>query len=60
MGARPWLAHTQNDYARMLLARDGHGNRERAQALLDKALATYRELGMQPYATSVSGPHARR
>jgi hypothetical protein len=21
MGARPWLAHTQHDYARMLLAR---------------------------------------
>ncbi len=27
MGARPWLAHTQADYARMLLARDGPGDR---------------------------------
>jgi len=40
MGARPWLAHTQRDYARMLLARDGSGDRERAYALLDHALAT--------------------
>jgi hypothetical protein len=47
MGARPWLAHTQDDYARMLLARAGPGDRERAQELLDAALATYRELGME-------------
>jgi tetratricopeptide (TPR) repeat protein len=46
-GARPWLAHTQDDYARMLLARAGPGDRERAQELLDAALATYRELGME-------------
>ena len=49
MGARPWLAHTQEDYARMLLARDDPGDRERAQELLDQALATYRELGMESY-----------
>ncbi len=30
----------------MLLARDGTGDRERAQELLDAALATYRELDM--------------
>ena len=52
MGARPWLAHTQHDYARMLLARDGPGDRERAQELLDQALATYRDLGMESYAAS--------
>jgi tetratricopeptide (TPR) repeat protein len=46
MGARPWLAHTQHDYARMLLARDAPGDRERAELLLSEALATYRELGM--------------
>ena len=50
MGARPWLAHTQNDYAQMLLARDGHRDRARAQELLDAAIATYRELGMESYA----------
>ena len=32
MGARPWLAHTQHDYARTLLARDEPGDRERARS----------------------------
>jgi tetratricopeptide (TPR) repeat protein len=50
MGARPWLAHTQSDYAQMLLDRDSPGDRERAQDLLEAALATYREVGMQRYA----------
>ncbi len=54
MGARPWLAHTQHDYARMLLARGGSGYRERAGELLDAALATYRELGMEGHAASAS------
>ena len=34
MGARPWLAHTQHDYARMLLVRDGPGDRAGNQARL--------------------------
>jgi DNA-binding SARP family transcriptional activator len=46
MLARPWLAHTQSDYARMLLARNSPGDRERAQPLLDSAQETYRDLGM--------------
>jgi DNA-binding SARP family transcriptional activator len=54
MGARPWLAHTQHDYARMLLARDGPGDREGAQELLGTAVATYRELGMESYAAAAS------
>ncbi len=33
MGARPWLANTQQEYARMLLARDAPGGRDRAQEL---------------------------
>ena len=47
MGARPWLAHTQQDYGRMLLRRNGHGDRERAEKLLSPAQATYHELGMK-------------
>jgi len=43
----PWLAHTQHDYARMLLAR---GDDLRGRELLEQALATYRELGMERYA----------
>jgi tetratricopeptide (TPR) repeat protein len=54
MGARPWLAHTQNDYAQMLAARGGPGDRERAKELLGQAIATYRELGMESYAASAS------
>jgi class 3 adenylate cyclase/tetratricopeptide (TPR) repeat protein len=46
MGARPWLAHTQYQYARMLVARDQPGDNEKAAVLLKDALATARELGM--------------
>jgi hypothetical protein len=46
MGARPWLAHTQYQYARMLLTRDCSGDSEKAADLLKEALATSRELGM--------------
>jgi tetratricopeptide (TPR) repeat protein len=46
IGARPWLAQTQEDYARMLLARGDAGDAENAARLLDEAVATYRELGM--------------
>ena len=54
MGGRPWLAHTQADYARMLLTRGEPDDRERAQELLDAAIATYRELGMESYAAQAS------
>jgi tetratricopeptide (TPR) repeat protein len=46
IGARPWVAHTQDDYARMLLARGEPGDREHAHELLDAATTTYRQLGM--------------
>jgi hypothetical protein len=46
IGARPWLAHTKEDYAHMLLARGGAGDAESAARLLDEVVATYRELGM--------------
>jgi DNA-binding CsgD family transcriptional regulator len=47
MGARPWLAHTQHQYAVMLLARRQPGDCERATVLLDAALALSRALGMR-------------
>jgi tetratricopeptide (TPR) repeat protein len=47
MEARPWLAHTQGQYATMLLARRQSGDLDRAAALLDAALRTTRELGMR-------------
>jgi tetratricopeptide (TPR) repeat protein len=46
MGFGPWLARTQEDYARMLLERCQSGDAERANQLFDQALSTYRELGM--------------
>jgi DNA-binding SARP family transcriptional activator len=47
MGAKPWLAHTQHDYANMLLARNDPGDREHARQLREQADAIYRELGME-------------
>jgi tetratricopeptide (TPR) repeat protein len=46
MGARPWLAHTQHDLARVLLQSDDPGDRDLASGLVATALATARELGM--------------
>jgi DNA-binding SARP family transcriptional activator len=54
MGFRPWLARTHDDYARMLLARDRSGDRGRAGKLLEAAIETYRELGMDGYLGSAS------
>jgi DNA-binding SARP family transcriptional activator len=42
MGARPWRAYAQQDYARLLERSDP----DRAEALLAAARATYREIGM--------------
>jgi DNA-binding SARP family transcriptional activator len=50
IGARSWLAHTQRDYARMLLARHARGDAEKALRLSGQAAAIYGELGMPTYA----------
>jgi tetratricopeptide (TPR) repeat protein len=47
MGARPWVAWTQHDYAAMLQERGRAGDKERARGLREQALATARELGMR-------------
>jgi tetratricopeptide (TPR) repeat protein len=52
IGAWPWLAHTGEDYARMLLARGRSGDEERASELLEQAQESYRELGMTSYAAA--------
>src|SRR5262249_59994286 len=46
--ARIWVAHTQHDYARMLVARDGPGDPTRAAPLAAPALATARGVRTQP------------
>jgi DNA-binding SARP family transcriptional activator len=59
MGARPWLAHTQEDYGRMLVERGRPGDRERAEELLAAALHTYRELGMAGPLAKATAPATR-
>jgi DNA-binding SARP family transcriptional activator len=49
MGARPWLAHTHHDFARMLLMRGAPSDRARAQRLLISATEQYEMLGMTPW-----------
>ena len=46
IGATPWLARTQCDYATMLFVRNESGGRKRAQVLLAEALRTAERLGM--------------
>ena len=57
--ARPWVARTQQEYAAMLVARDESGDRERARALAETALATARALGMMGIAARSEGVLAR-
>lgn len=52
--ARPWVAHTQADYARMLRARGDPGDHDEARTLLTRTLATYEELGMPAAAAKAS------
>ena len=61
IGARPWLAHAQEDYARILL-RGETAEREKLRELLADARATYRELGMDTRAQALPfrPPTARR
>lgn len=53
MGAPPWVAHTERDYARVLLARGAEGDETKAVQLLVAALSTARGLGMEPLAGTV-------
>lgn len=49
MAARPYVAHTQREYAAMLLRRNQPGDRDRAHTLLSHAIANYEALGMTSY-----------
>jgi ATP/maltotriose-dependent transcriptional regulator MalT len=58
-GARPWLAHTQHDYARVLLAGGRPGDRARARTLLAEAVAVAEACGMTrlaEQAAALAGP----
>ena len=49
MGARP-----QHDFARTLLSRDAPSDRERARNLLELAVASYCELGLETHAAAAA------
>ena len=50
MGARPWVAHSRDDYARMLLERDHAGDRERGRDLLSAARTEFEAMAMTAWA----------
>jgi DNA-binding SARP family transcriptional activator len=54
IGARPWLAHTQRDYARTLSARGRTGDDERALELTRQALDGYHGLVMDTFAAEAA------
>ena len=56
MGAKPWLAHTQFQYAHMLLERSkgGAGDIERARIFLDESQTIARQLGMRSLETRIA------
>jgi DNA-binding SARP family transcriptional activator/tetratricopeptide (TPR) repeat protein len=54
MGARPWLAHTQHDYARTLLIRRAAGDAQRSAELLAAARRTAEELGMTALSKAIA------
>lgn len=49
MGAWPWVAHSQHDYARAVAARGDDGDRDLAEQLLTASSAMYEKLGMTPW-----------
>ena len=53
MGLWPWCAHTQEDYGRMLIE---NGDAARGEELVDRAVATYRELGMDGPVRRMTSP----
>ena len=53
-GSSPWLAHSQHEYAVMLLERSQQGDQQRARTLLASALQLAQSLGMTKLAEAVS------
>ncbi|CAN5817631.1 hypothetical protein BH23ACT5_BH23ACT5_06260 [soil metagenome] len=53
MGARPWVAYSERDLARVLTDRGGRGDRARALALRERALGEATALGMVALAEEI-------
>src|SRR5262249_24363528 len=58
VGARALLAHTQREYAAMLLRRSARGDRQRAAELLAEAAATYAALDMTAHGERIAALRA--
>jgi tetratricopeptide (TPR) repeat protein len=59
IGARPSLAHANEDYARMLLERGRPDDIAKASELVEQAYAGYSELGMAYWASRVAALHEK-
>jgi uncharacterized protein HemY len=57
--AWPWLAHSQFEYANMLLAANRVQDHRRANALLDKSLRAAKDMGMSYLATKIADLQTR-
>jgi tetratricopeptide (TPR) repeat protein len=57
MEALPWLAHTQHDYTKMLLAHGRPGDRAQAQQLLAAAAEQYQKTRHDPMASPSGWTH---
>ncbi len=55
MGAEPWIAHTEEEYARMLTTRRRDGDAARALELAGRAHERYVRLGMETFAADAAG-----
>ncbi|MEY2433321.1 MAG: hypothetical protein QOC92_3046 [Acidimicrobiaceae bacterium] len=60
MGGRPWLAHTQHEYAALLLRRGRPGDRVTAGELIARAGATADEIGMLALARKIAATQEGR
>ena len=54
MGAMPWLAHTQRDFAQLLLVRNQRGDRERGLDVIGEAIRGFRKLSMDNWAAEAN------
>lgn len=55
MDAKPWVAHTHYQYARMLRRRGGREDAMRANVMIDEALKIAQQLGMQGLLSRIKG-----
>ena len=55
MEATTWLSHTQHDYAKMLLSRNGPGDREQAVSLIEEATLACQASGMRTLEERLAG-----